>query len=106
MLAPAAAAQRRRRSVRVLGPRHPQPDLRHRPGGWAELARRFAGLCNGVLADRAVWERIGGDGLAGPVGIVTVSSRGAPFPVDQDSEFVDFHEGGGGYMTPAGSRTR
>jgi crotonobetainyl-CoA:carnitine CoA-transferase CaiB-like acyl-CoA transferase len=69
-----------------------------------ELARRFAAICDGVIADRAAWERAdGGEGVFGsrrPFSVVTVSSRGAPHPTESESEFVDFHEGGVGYMTP------
>jgi crotonobetainyl-CoA:carnitine CoA-transferase CaiB-like acyl-CoA transferase len=69
-----------------------------------ELARRFAARCDGVLSERDPWTRIEANGLEGApaqtLSIVTVSSRGAPHTADLESEFVDFHEGGGGYMTP------
>jgi crotonobetainyl-CoA:carnitine CoA-transferase CaiB-like acyl-CoA transferase len=69
-----------------------------------ELVRRFAALCDGVIAERAVWERIDADapvdGPLLPFSVVTVSSRGAPHATEPESELVDFHEGGGGYMTP------
>ena len=69
-----------------------------------ELVRRFAALCDGVIAERAVWERL--DEGEQPLGqqrtltIVTVSSRGVPHPTAPESDLVDFHEGGAGYMTP------
>lgn len=69
-----------------------------------ELARRFATACDGVIVDRATWQRVeeGETAIGGrrPHSIVTVSSRGAPHPAAPESEFVDFHEGGVGYMTP------
>jgi crotonobetainyl-CoA:carnitine CoA-transferase CaiB-like acyl-CoA transferase len=69
-----------------------------------ELVRRFAAHCDGVIAERAVWERVEQvsceAGRQKPFSIVTVSSRGAPHPSGPESELVDFHEGGGGYMTP------
>jgi crotonobetainyl-CoA:carnitine CoA-transferase CaiB-like acyl-CoA transferase len=68
-----------------------------------ELARRFAAVCDGVIADRAVWKRAdSGEAfeVRRPFNVVTVSSRGAPHPTEPESEFVDFHEGGVGYMTP------
>ncbi|MGD9891947.1 MAG: CoA transferase [Dehalococcoidia bacterium] len=69
-----------------------------------ELARRLAAVFDGVIADRAAWQRVepGETALGGqcPFSIVSVSSRGAPHPTEPESEFVDFHEGGVGYMTP------
>ncbi|HEY7294559.1 MAG TPA: CoA transferase [Dehalococcoidia bacterium] len=69
-----------------------------------ELARRLAGVADGVIAEQAVWERVECNGpseeSATPLSIVTVSSRGAPQPATPESEFVDTHEGGIGYMTP------
>jgi len=71
-----------------------------------ELARRFIALCDGVVADAALWALLteDGDGVAGstlPIAVATVSGRGWPETAKcASSEFVDFHEGGGGYMTP------
>jgi formyl-CoA transferase len=77
-------------------------DLRTDDG--QELAGRLAGVCDGVIAERAVWSGIEPGEQAGaflaPMSIVTVSSRGAPHAVEPESEFVDVHEGGVGYMTP------
>jgi crotonobetainyl-CoA:carnitine CoA-transferase CaiB-like acyl-CoA transferase len=71
-----------------------------------ELARRFIALGDGVIADAALWATLveDGDGVTAPKGavaVVTVSGRGWPEDAKcVPSEFVDFHEGGGGYMTP------
>jgi crotonobetainyl-CoA:carnitine CoA-transferase CaiB-like acyl-CoA transferase len=69
-----------------------------------ELARRLAVCCDGVIAERSVWQRVEPGESAGtrppPLSVVTVSSRGAPHPTEPESELVDFHEGGVGYMTP------
>ncbi len=69
-----------------------------------ELVRRLAGAADGVIADRAAWGWIETTAaaacFAAPLSIVTVSSRGAPHPLAPQSEFVDTHEGGVGYMTP------
>ena len=69
-----------------------------------ELARRLAGVSDGVIAERAAWDHTeSGEPLGEdqqPLSIVTVSSRGMPHPTAPESEFVDVHEGGVGYMTP------
>lgn len=69
-----------------------------------ELVRRFAARCDGVIAARELWECVEQDGWDGERqqtrSVITVSSRGAPHTAALESEFVDFHEGGGGYMTP------
>lgn len=69
-----------------------------------ELARRLAATASGVIAERSLWRRVeceqADEAGAGPRSIVTVSSRGAPHAEAPESEFVDAHEGGIGYMTP------
>jgi len=72
-----------------------------------ELVRRFAATASGVIAERAIWRRVECEAAdaagVGPYSIVTVSSRGergAPHAEAPESEFVDAHEGGIGYMTP------
>lgn len=69
-----------------------------------ELARRLAGICDAVIAERAPWECVESENWPSDrhrtLSVVTISSHGAPNPDALDSEFVDFHEGGGGYMTP------
>src|SRR5207302_6851684 len=61
-----------------------------------ELVLRFAGICDGVVADRDLWERVeDGEHSGGgqrPLSVVTVSSRGAPESGVPESEFVDAHE--------------
>jgi len=85
------------------GARSVTVDIEHDDG--PELVRRLAGLADGVIADRAALLAVERDsalsaGRDGPLARVTVSSRGAPFEAVPAGEFVDYHEGGGGYMTP------
>src|SRR5205823_3979115 len=69
-----------------------------------ELARRFAAVCDGVLAERTAWERVETNDVDGAgrrtLAVVTISSLGAPNPATPESDFVDVHEGGVSYMTP------
>jgi crotonobetainyl-CoA:carnitine CoA-transferase CaiB-like acyl-CoA transferase len=70
-----------------------------------ELARRFVALTDGVVADRRAWHALDWGaapprGRQGGLGVVTVSSRGGEFLDVPANGFVDYHEGGGGYMTP------